>query len=120
MNLLLSGLLLMIAAQHVFFMLLETYYWTKPLGMKIFRLTPERAQQQKVMASNQGIYNGFLAAGLFWSAVHPVADFSFELMSFFLTCVVIAGVWGGFTVSKRILYIQAGPALFAILLLILI
>ncbi len=120
MILLLSLLIVLIGLQHFMFMVLETYYWTKPLGLKVFHLTPSQAEAQKVLASNQGLYNGFLGAGLIWSQLHSDANFSEQLMIFFLTCVVIAGIWGGMTFSKRIIWIQALPALAALVILLLI
>lgn len=93
------------------------FMWTKPLGLKTFRLTPEFAQASKALAANQGLYNGFLAAGLLWAFFHPNAEFALQLKYFFLGCVVVAGAFGAATVSKKILYIQALPAFIAIGLL---
>jgi putative membrane protein len=117
---LLSALIVLIGLQHFLFMLLETYYWTKPLGLKVFHLSQTQAEAQKVLASNQGVYNGFIGAGLFWSVLHPDSNFSEQLMIFFLTCVVIAGIWGGITFSKRIIWVQALPALIALLILLFV
>ena len=93
---------------HVFFLILEMFLWTKPLGLKTFRNTPEKAEITKVLAANQGLYNGFLAAGLFWGVLLGAGGFGVKV--FFLSCVVIAGVYGAISVSKRILYIQSAPA----------
>lgn len=100
------ALVLLVAAQHAFFLVLEMFLWTKPLGMKVFRNSPEKAQATRVLAANQGLYNGFLAAGLVWAAVADRSD----LALFFLGCVVVAGVYGAYSFSKRILYVQALPA----------
>lgn len=120
MMILIQILVALIALQHLFFMILEMFFWTKPLGLKVFHQRKETAEIQKVLASNQGLYNGFLSAGLFWSVLHPNADVAYQLMSFFLTCVVVAGVWGGFTFSKRILWVQATPAMATMALLVLV
>lgn len=103
-------LLILVALLHVYFLVLEMFLWTKPLGMKVFRNTPEKAETTKVLAANQGLYNGFLAAGLFWAAFAGKADVGL----FFLGCVVIAALYGAYSVSKRIFYVQGVPALVAI------
>ncbi len=97
-----------VALQHLFFLVLEMFLWDKPLGMKIFRLTPERAAASKSLAANQGLYNGFLAAGLLWALVLGAEGRAIAI--FFLNCVLVAGVFGAATVSKRILFVQALPA----------
>ncbi len=93
------------------------FFWTKPLGLKVFRQTLAQAQASKILAANQGLYNGFLAAGLFWSVLHPNPETHQQLGNFFLGCVVVAGIFGALTVSRKILYVQAGPALLGILAL---
>jgi putative membrane protein len=99
---------------HFYFLILEMFLWTKPAGLRAFGLTPERAAASKVLAQNQGLYNGFLGAGLIWSSLlRP----DFDVMLFFLTCVVIAGFYGAATASRKILYVQALPAIVAIVLL---
>ncbi len=100
---------------HVYFLVLEMFLWTKPAGRRAFGLTPEFAQQSKTLAANQGLYNGFLAAGLIWGLSLGVAGFGIKV--FFLACVLVAGVFGGLTASRKILWIQALPALIALLLL---
>jgi putative membrane protein len=97
-----------VALQHIGFLVLEMFLWDKPIGMKVFRLTPERAASSKALAANQGLYNGFLAAGLIWALVLGAEGRPIAL--FFLNCVLVAGVFGAATVSKRILYVQAMPA----------
>ena len=109
----------LVAALHVYFLILEMFLWTKPLGLKTFRNTPEKAQDSAVLAANQGLYNGFLAAGLIWGLVHPVPGFAFQIKVFFLLCVIVAGIYGAATVSRRILYVQAAPAALALILLCL-
>jgi putative membrane protein len=106
-----------VALLHVYFLVLEMFFWDKPLGLKTFRQTQEAATASKVLAANQGLYNGFLAAGLFWGLTLGVPGFSVKV--FFLVCVVIAGVYGAATVGKKILYVQAVPAALGLLLLFL-
>jgi putative membrane protein len=112
-------LVALVAALHVYFLILEMFLWTKPLGLKTFRNTPERAADSVVLAANQGLYNGFLAAGLVWGLVQGTPSLAFEVKVFFLLCVIIAGVYGAATVSRRILYVQAAPAAVALILLFL-
>lgn len=95
---------------HLYFLVLEIFLWTRPLGLKTFRNTPEKAALTRVLAANQGLYNGFLAAGLGWGAVTARPD----VLAFFLACVVAAGVYGAWTVSRRIFWVQALPALVAL------
>lgn len=104
----------LIAILHVYILVLEMFLWDKPYGLKAFGNTLEKAQLTKVLAQNQGLYNGFLAAGLFWSLIAPEA-YAIELANFFLACVLVAGIYGGLTASKKIIYIQAVPALLALL-----
>jgi putative membrane protein len=107
----------LVAALHVYFLVLEMFLWTKPLGLKTFRNTPEKANDSAVLAANQGLYNGFLAAGLVWGLVQAVPAFAFQIKVFFLLCVIVAGVYGAVTVSRRILFVQAAPAAIALVLL---
>src|SRR5256885_10376632 len=102
-----------VALLHMYFLLLEMVLWDKPLGMKVFRMTAEKAAMTKQLAMNQGLYNGFLAAGLAWSLVSG----SLQVKLFFLACVFVAGVFGAATVSRRIFWIQAAPAGVALILL---
>ena len=101
-----------VALQHFAFLVLEMFYWTKPIGMRVFGLTPEFAQQSAVLAANQGLYNGFLAAGLIWSLLRKEGAFGTKV--FFLSCVIIAGVFGAATAKPTILFVQAAPALVAL------
>ena len=110
-------LVAVVAALHVYFLVLEMFLWTKPLGLKTFRNSIEMATQSAVLAANQGLYNGFLAAGLIWGLLHGNPAFAFQVKTFFLLCVIVAGVYGAATVSRRILYVQAAPAAVALVLL---
>ena len=110
-------LVAVVAALHVFFLVLEMFLWDKPLGLKIFRNSIEKARDSKVLAANQGLYNGFLAAGLVWGLFHPNPGFAFQIKVFFLLCVIVAGAYGAATVIRRILYVQAAPAALALVLL---
>jgi putative membrane protein len=110
----------LVAALHVYFMILEMFLWTRPLGLKTFRNSPEKAAESAVLAANQGLYNGFLAAGLIWGLVHVDPIFAIQIKTFFLFCVIVAGVYGAATVSHRILLVQAIPAAIALILLWLV
>ena len=112
-----NGLVALVAALHVYFLVLEMFLWTKPLGLKTFRNSPEKAADSAVLAANQGLYNGFLAAGLVWGLVQSIAGFAFQIKVFFLLCVIVAGICGAATVSRRILFVQAAPAALALILL---
>ena len=109
----------LVAALHLYFLVLEMFFWTKPLGLKTFRNSPEKAAASAVLAANQGLYNGFLAAGLIWGLVHPTPAFAFQIKAFFLACVIVAGVYGAATVSHRILLVQAAPAAIGLILLLI-
>jgi putative membrane protein len=94
------------------------FFWTKPKGQKTFGLTPEFAEESKVLAANQGLYNGFLAAGLVWSILNK--SFPDQIAIFFLTCVIIAGIYGAYSTKKiRLFYIQGVPAIIALILTLL-
>ena len=108
---------LLVALIHVYILVLEMFLWDKPKGMKAFNLTPEFAAQTKVLAANQGLYNGFLAAGLFWGLLLGPAGFAVKV--FFLLCVLVAGLYGAATASRRILFVQAVPATLGLVLLYL-
>lgn len=102
-------LTLVVALLHVYFLVLEMFLWTRPLGLRIFRTTPEKAELTRVLAANQGLYNGFLAAGLFWG----LFDHLPMLVNFMLGCVIVAGLYGAYSVNKRIFFIQSVPAILA-------
>jgi len=104
-----------IAAEHLWFLVLEMFFWTKPLGLRTFRMSLEQARASARLAANQGLYNGFLAAGLIWGLMVPSAA-NGPILNFFLICVLSAGVFGALTVSRRILLVQALPALLALIL----
>ncbi|MCC6414850.1 MAG: DUF1304 domain-containing protein [Opitutaceae bacterium] len=114
MNSLTAGLIALVAGLHLWFMILEMALWTKPYGRRVFGLTVEKAEATQVLAMNQGLYNGFLAAGLVWGLC---ADDG-AVQVFFLSCVVAAGVFGAATVSRKILWVQALPAALALGLLL--
>lgn len=103
-------LIAVVALLHLFFLVLEMFLWTRPYGRKVFRQSREAAEQSKVLAANQGLYNGLLAAGLAWAAATAQRDVTL----FFLGCVVVAGLYGSATVNRGIFFVQALPALLAI------
>jgi putative membrane protein len=103
----------LVALEHVYFLYLEMFLWTKPKGLKVFRQTLEKAQASQVLAANQGLYNGFLAAGLIWGMLHPDPLLGRQIQLFFLGCVTVAGAFGAATVGFRLFFVQAVPALIA-------
>ncbi len=104
----------LVALLHVWFMVLEMFLWTKPNGRRTFGLTPDRAEITKSLAANQGLYNGFLAAGLIWGLMAGADGYVIKV--FFLGCIIIAGLFGAVTVGRKILYVQAIPAAIALAL----
>lgn len=104
-------LVVLVALLHIGFLVLEMFLWDHPIGRRQFRMTPEYSKASATLAANQGLYNGFLAAGLLWGLL--AGDTSIKI--FFLVCVLIAGIYGGFTAKRTILYIQALPALLAMI-----
>ena len=110
-------LVAVVALAHLYFLALEMFFWTKPLGLRTFGMTQEFANSTAVLAANQGLYNGFLAAGLVWALLD--ARRGFALKMFFLLCIIVAGVYGGFTAKMTILYVQALPALVALVAVML-
>ena len=117
MDTVVSFFVLFIALEHFGFLYLEMFLWSKPVGQKIFKLEPDFAPASAALASNQGLYNGFLGAGLFWSLLANDPDFAWQLKVFFLSCVFVAGIYGWMTVSKTILKVQAIPAALTLILL---
>jgi len=107
-----TALTALVAIEHVYILVLEMFLWTKPAGLRAFGLTPEFAEQTAVLAANQGLYNGFLAAGLIWALTKQEEGTSLRV--FFLACVIVAGVFGAITAKPSILYVQAVPALLAL------
>jgi putative membrane protein len=104
----------MVALLHLYFLALEMFFWEKPLGLRVFGLTPEFAKASRVLAANQGLYNGFIVAGLIWGLSLGAAGDSIKI--FFLGCVVVAGVFGALTANRKILWVQALPGAIAIAL----
>lgn len=109
----------LIGLLHVYILVLEMFLWQTERGMAAFGTTPEYAEMTAVLAANQGLYNGFLAAGLLWGAVHRNPAFAVQLRLFFLGCVAVAGVYGAATAKLSILYIQTVPAVIGIALVLL-
>ena len=110
-------LIALVAAIHVYILVLEMFLWDTKTGRKAFNLSADFARDTRVLAANQGLYNGFLAAGLLWGLW--LGDAGFQVKLFFLACVLIAGVFGAATASKKILYVQALPALIAMVALLM-
>ena len=109
-----------VALLHGWFLVLEMFLWEKPLGLKTFRQSPAQAASTAVLARNQGLYNGFLAAGIVWGLAEGQGALGLRVRLFFGACVVVAGVYGALTTGKRsILWIQAAPALLAVATLLL-
>ncbi|MGJ8662221.1 MAG: DUF1304 domain-containing protein [Marinicella sp.] len=106
----------LVAIMHVGIMILEMFFWNHPIGQRIFAMTPEVAAASEVLAMNQGLYNGFLAAGLFWGLFSKRTD----IKVFFLGCVVVAGIFGGITAKTSILFTQGLPALIALVLVLMV
>ena len=107
----------LVALLHVYFLVLEMFLWDKPAGLRAFGQTKEQAAATKVLAANQGLYNGFLAAGLFWGLSLGGAGASVKI--FFLSCVLVAGLYGAATASRKILFVQALPAAIGLVLVLL-
>ncbi|KAH8647973.1 integral membrane protein [Xylariales sp. PMI_506] len=109
----------LVALLHVYILVLEMFLWTTARGRRAFKLTADFAEKTKALAANQGLYNGFLAAGLGWGLIHPIPEFAKQIRLFFLACVMVAGLYGGATVNRRILFIQTVPALASVVMTIL-
>jgi len=109
----------LVALLHVYFLILEMFLWNKPYGRRAFHLSPEFAAQSAPLAANQGLYNGFLAVGLIWGLLAGVGSCGREIQVFFLACVVVAGVFGGLTANRIILWVQALPGAVALALVLL-
>ena len=110
MSVIAAVLVVLVAVLHAWFLVLEMFLWTRPAGLKTFRNTPEKAEITRVLAANQGLYNGFLAAGLLWGLVTA----QWNVVVFFLLCVVVAALYGAWSVSRRIFYVQGVPAIAAL------
>jgi putative membrane protein len=109
MEIVATGLVVLVAVLHAYFLVLEMFLWSTPVGRRVFGLTPEFAAESKALAANQGLYNGFLVAGLAWGLAYDD-----NVTLFFLGCVIVAGVFGALTVSSRILVVQAVPGALAL------
>lgn len=109
----------LVALEHVYILTLEMFMWTTARARKAFGTTAQFSQETKSLAANQGLYNGFLAAGLVWGLFHPNAAFGFQLQLFFLICVAVAAIYGSITSKRSILFVQGLPAFVAILALVL-
>ncbi len=118
MEILKTAAIIFIVVEHLGFLILEMFMWTKPLGLKVFGQSEPQAIASSVLAANQGLYNGFLAAGLIWGLTHSNEQFSVQIKLFFLGCVLLAGLYGGYSVGPKILFIQALPAALMIALLL--
>jgi putative membrane protein len=112
MNAIAVVLAALVAILHGYFLVLEMFFWDRPTGRRIFGTTPEFATASKTLAANQGLYNGFLAAGLTWGLA--LGTQGIPIRAFFLICVLIAGIYGGLTVNRRILLVQGAPAALAL------
>ena len=117
MSILANIVITLVALVHVYILVLEMFLWDKPPGLRAFGQTQAAASASKVLAANQGLYNGFLAAGLFWGLI--LGEDGIGVKVFFLTCVLIAGVYGAVTASRKILFVQAIPAAIGLLLVFL-
>ncbi|MEM7481056.1 MAG: DUF1304 domain-containing protein [Acidobacteriota bacterium] len=107
-------LVVLVALEHLYFLYLEMFQWTSPQGRAAFGTTREQAEASKALAANQGLYNGFLSAGLIWGLLHPSAACGVQIQVFFLLCVVVAAIFGAATASRKILWIQGLPAALAL------
>jgi len=112
-----TAAVVLVALLHIYFLVLEMFFWKKPLGRRVFGLSRELAEATASLAANQGLYNGFLAAGLLWGV--GLGDAGFSIRVFFLVCVIVAGVFGAATANKRILWVQALPGAIALALTLL-
>ena len=117
MSLIANVVIALIGLLHVYILVLEMFLWDKPAGLRAFGQTRESAVASKVLAANQGLYNGFLAAGLFWGL--SLGASGTDVKIFFLSCVLLAGVYGAATASRKILFIQAIPAAIGLMLVFL-
>ena len=117
MNIAANIVIVIVALLHLYFLVLEMFLWDKPAGLRAFGHTKEQAAVSKILAANQGLYNGFLAAGLFWGV--SMGDAGFGVKVFFLSCILAAGLFGGATASRKILIVQALPAVIGLILLLL-
>lgn len=108
----------LVALEHLYILYIEMFGWETPRVRRSFGTTPEFARETRALAANQGLYNGFLAAGLIWGLLHPDAGVGVQIQFFFLACVIVAAIFGGLTAKRSILLVQGGPALLALLALL--
>ncbi|HTM76098.1 MAG TPA: DUF1304 domain-containing protein [Devosia sp.] len=118
MSLITPILVALVALLHLYILVLEMFLWTGPRGRKAFGTTEDFAQSTKALAANQGLYNGFLAAGLIWGLLQPDPTFAWQIQLFFLTCIAVAGIYGAATAKRSILFIQTVPAVITMLAVI--
>jgi putative membrane protein len=116
MNTAASVMIAVVALLHLYFLVLEMFLWDTPFGRRVFKSTPEFAAASRALAANQGLYNGFLAAGLVWGLT--LGEAGLQVKVFFLACVIVAGVFGAATASRVILFVQAVPGILALALLL--
>lgn len=117
MDILITFVIVLVAVEHIYFMILEMFYWDKPKGLKAFGMKLEDAKASKILAKNQGLYNGFLAAGLIWALFNNNLT---ETALFFLICVTIAGIYGSYTTGKiKLFAVQSVPAIIGIILILI-
>jgi putative membrane protein len=116
MNILVNTLIAIIALQHISFLILEMFLWQKPIGRKVFHTSEDFAKATARLAANQGLYNGFLSAGLIWS-LFASQIYAGQLKVFFLSCVIAAGIYGAFSVNRMIFFVQGLPAVIALVLM---
>ena len=116
MSILAAAMVAVVVALHVYFLALEMFLWRKPLGLRTFRMAQQAADSSAVLAANQGLYNGFLAAGLLWGLIAYGVVSGRAILTFFLVCVIVAGLYGAATVSRRIAVVQSLPAAIALAL----
>lgn len=118
MALITNSVVALVALLHVYFLVLEMFLWDKPIGLRTFHMSKEVALASKTLAANQGLYNGFLAAGLFWGLI--LGTDGTHIKIFFLTCVLVAGLYGAATVGRKILFVQALPATVGLFLVLMV
>lgn len=115
MRLISKILVAIVALEHIYILILEMFLWTSPRALRVFGMSMEVAEASKPLAANQGLYNGFLAAGLLWSLLHPNQHIAKQLQLFFLVCVIVAAIAGGIIAKPSILLVQGAPAALALL-----
>ena len=120
MSIIAGILVALVAFEHIYILYLEMFAWTQARTRRIFGISKEDADTTRVLAANQGLYNGFLAAGLVWGLLHPDAAVGWQIQLFFVLCVVIAALYGGLTANRRIMMTQGAPAFLSLLALVIV